>query len=100
MYDPGRCIARDVQSFPPPACEIAFAGSNSIGLAFARGIFEQEGWCVWLEEENCFFLMLFLFFLNSWFICLLNYLFAFPLQSSFDCLTWKYGYKADDRSLP
>lgn len=38
----------------------------------------------------------FFFFLNSWFICLLNYLFAFPLQSSFDCLTWKYGCKADD----
>lgn len=76
MYGPGRCIARDVQSSPPPACEIAFAGSNSIGLAFARGIFDQEGRYIWLEEGNCFFFpCLFFFFLTlGLFACLIIYL--------------------------
>lgn len=43
MYGPGGCIAKDVMSFPPPAWQIVFAGCNSIGLAFVRGIFEEEG---------------------------------------------------------
>lgn len=41
MYGPGRCIAEDVTSFPPPAWQIVFAGSNSVGLAFVRGISEE-----------------------------------------------------------
>lgn len=71
---------RDVQSSPPPAHEPAFAGScqYKIGVCFEYGLICRAG---------IVFLMPISFY--PLFICSLNYLFVFPLQSSFDRVTWK-----------
>lgn len=88
-------VGRDVQSSPPPAWEAAFAGS----CQYTTGIcFEQGPICI--AERRKIALLMPLSFFDPLFICSLNYLFVFPLQSSFDRITWKYGYKADGSSLP
>lgn len=72
-----------------------FAGCNSRAGIQQRHFLSKQDQDVWVEDENCVHPPFFV-----WVICLLNYLFAFPSQSSFDCLTWKYACKPDDCSLP